>query len=243
MILGLFRSAGSRHSNSDLLYSIVAASKTTLKRYLNGYDTKDVVASKDTQKTLVTNSADIQYAKWQHAAGIEKVFTYYTWRWSVSTWKGWVKVMSSICLRRGLIGKVTGGGGAKKAKSDSMASQTLKWVFRHKTKMPHKNWEKGAGGKGNPRVHSRYLTIIKEAPVGVRGGGPRGGWGDGLHSRYSLKQTTSHATLRQTERRLWLVRDCSHGFKKKKNNYRATFNRLSYFLSPALTHPWILMYQ
>lgn len=26
----------------------------------------------DIQKTLVNNSADIQYAKWQHTAGIEK---------------------------------------------------------------------------------------------------------------------------------------------------------------------------
>lgn len=41
----------------------------------------------DNHKTLVTNSADIQYAKWQHTAGIEKVFTYYMWRWSTSTWK------------------------------------------------------------------------------------------------------------------------------------------------------------
>lgn len=38
---------------------------------------EDVVESNDISKTLVTNSADIQYAKWQHGAGIEKLFTYY----------------------------------------------------------------------------------------------------------------------------------------------------------------------
>lgn len=37
---------------------------------------EDVVASNGIHKTLVTNSADIQYVKWQHIAGIEKVFTF-----------------------------------------------------------------------------------------------------------------------------------------------------------------------
>lgn len=59
----------------------------------------DEVASNDIHKTLVTNLADIQYAKWQHTAGIEKVFTYYMWRWSISTWKDLFKVMSPFCLK------------------------------------------------------------------------------------------------------------------------------------------------
>lgn len=33
---------------------------------------EDVVESNDSPKTLVTNSADIQYAKWQHGPGLEK---------------------------------------------------------------------------------------------------------------------------------------------------------------------------